>query len=796
MIVEKLSLRDFRSHGATKVKFNEGITVIVGENGSGKTTLLDAINFALFKNSSVGVDDLIRRGAEEAQVGLVFHEGGKRYRVVRRRRQGRAAGSSLYRFEKGDELLIAKGEGEVTREIERILGINAELFTSAIYIRQGEIDALLSAQPSVRKRIIGKLLGAEDMERAYAAMLEVVREFEMRLAALERVDSELKRARDRFLEKRAEIKRLEGRLEEWRNVRSRAERDVKEVKGELAELEGGLRLVQRRMVLTGELAHIEERLKLLRHYSAKQEALREEEERYLSLEAELDELRKKQERLAELEAEIKVRVREKEQAEKRLAELEEYIEGALEAACKTLGVPLSVSRSGRVMESISLEEIEVTLKRRLGEMNETRENINRERDALAREAANLRGSAKEIEKALRELLAAGSRCPVCDSNLSEERRERLSKEYRCRIAEALRRAQVLEGEQEDKKLELGYVEKKLEEANTLKAELSVVRGRKEERERLIGRVEELQKEIKALEEERRLLEPVAKEVEELEKERDSLKEAHEEYIEARGYLRKHIHEMDELVKRMKEVEEELKNIEDALGKLEEKLGHEVSEEHLRRLRKRWEEVQARFTELEKQISAGEEALRRVKGEIQELEDEIKALEEKLLEKERLEKFVSLLRKIRALFHRDSLQTELRRRALPLIEEYAREVFEEFNLPYSELSLDEDFSIGVFGPLGEESAHMLSGGERVALALALRLGIAKALSGSAMEMIMLDEPTIHLDAQRRQELVEIIKKLSSIPQTIVVTHDKEFEQAAHSLLVVEKKAGISRVVEAG
>ncbi|MEE9474201.1 MAG: hypothetical protein V3V36_00865, partial [Candidatus Hydrothermarchaeaceae archaeon] len=62
----------------------------------------------------------------------------------------------------------------------------------------------------------------------------------------------------------------------------------------------------------------------------------------------------------------------------------------------------------------------------------------------------------------------------------------------------------------------------------------------------------------------------------------------------------------------------------------------------------------------------------------------------------------------------------------------------------------------------------------------------------MELIILDEPTIHLDSQRRRDLVEIIKKLSSIPQTIVVTHDKEFEQAADRLILVEKVRGISKV----
>ena len=49
---------------------------------------------------------------------------------------------------------------------------------------------------------------------------------------------------------------------------------------------------------------------------------------------------------------------------------------------------------------------------------------------------------------------------------------------------------------------------------------------------------------------------------------------------------------------------------------------------------------------------------------------------------------------------------------------------------------------------------------------------------------------------RDELVEIIRKLSTIPQTIVVTHDKEFEQSADRLLIVEKSDSISKVRQEG
>ena len=58
-----------------------------------------------------------------------------------------------------------------------------------------------------------------------------------------------------------------------------------------------------------------------------------------------------------------------------------------------------------------------------------------------------------------------------------------------------------------------------------------------------------------------------------------------------------------------------------------------------------------------------------------------------------------------------------------------------------------------GPLGVQTIDQISGGERVALAIALRLAIARVLSGK-VETIM-DEPTTYLDEERRKELVNIL-----------------------------------------
>ena len=73
---------------------------------------------------------------------------------------------------------------------------------------------------------------------------------------------------------------------------------------------------------------------------------------------------------------------------------------------------------------------------------------------------------------------------------------------------------------------------------------------------------------------------------------------------------------------------------------------------------------------------------------------------------------------------------------------------------------------------------LSGGEKVSVALALRLGMASLLGASNLNLMILDEPTTHLDAERKKSLVGVLSQLSNISnsetpmQFFIITHDSE------------------------
>jgi exonuclease SbcC len=112
-----------------------------------------------------------------------------------------------------------------------------------------------------------------------------------------------------------------------------------------------------------------------------------------------------------------------------------------------------------------------------------------------------------------------------------------------------------------------------------------------------------------------------------------------------------------------------------------------------------------------------------------------------------------------------------------------------------ISIDNEFNIEVQGPLGRIDLRGLSGGESIALAIALRLALAYTVFGRLPGFLMLDEPTQFLDEERRRILFDVIKKLSQrIPQVIVVTHDRDVIEIADHIFYVNKEGGRSFVRE--
>ena len=268
-----------------------------------------------------------------------------------------------------------------------------------------------------------------------------------------------------------------------------------------------------------------------------------------------------------------------------------------------------------------------------------------------------------------------------------------------------------------------------------------------------------------------------------------LKNKEEEFNQLKGFVQNKKALESQLISKKDDIGVSLNQIEILKNKIEASV---YDKEKYEKVIYFYEVYERRYDEF-----AGE--LSEIKGQAKELIANVNVLAEKILTNYKFQQeyknttdYIDLLNHIRTLYSKNGIQKELRNRSRPVIQKHTKDFFDEFNFNYSDLTLDEDYEVTVFGPEGEASMSMVSGGEKIAIALALRLGITKVMAKGDLDTILLDEPTIHLDSFRRHELINLLKDMTVLPQMIIVTHESQLENAADNLVKVEKNNGISKV----
>ncbi|MHA1556875.1 MAG: AAA family ATPase [Candidatus Heimdallarchaeota archaeon] len=169
--------------------------------------------------------------------------------------------------------------------------------------------------------------------------------------------------------------------------------------------------------------------------------------------------------------------------------------------------------------------------------------------------------------------------------------------------------------------------------------------------------------------------------------------------------------------------------------------------------------------------------------LQEKMNQLAELDAKSNQENKKKKIVSILR---------SLMRELPNRLLPnyieRISNTATDILQSI-APESDIQsiiVNDDYSLNIIRLGNIEDISVLSGGETIIIALALRLAFAKEFS--SLDTLILDEPTIFLDERRRGELVSVLEKNRLVSQMFVVTHDPDFERIADKTHLINKIRG--------
>lgn len=900
MILKKVKLKNFISHEDSELEFSYGINLITGPNGAGKTSVLDAISFSLFGEHSRGKkEDLITRGKDRAEIVLEFEEGGSNYVVEWELYRRKPISGRLYKIRENNRtLIVERGEKTITSEIEKIVGFNRDIFLQSVYIRQGEIESLVTTTPSERKKIISKLLGIEDLERAYEGMKEIINEYENKLSEL---SGELSR-------KQSIEQKIEGckeKIKVLENYLRNEENKLDKINEEIGKIEEELKVHEEKRKKFSDL--ISEKLVFLEKIESLQKQLEEKEselnssieaykivtslesevakllvfEKYVSilqkikeLSAKKEEREKNLEKIKALERDVELNERfykdynEKnatfiqkreerkkyEGADVALSKAEKKLKEDLEKmAKKNNELNKELEKYSQILETkINVENVELVLQEKKEEIENTESKLEEEINELNKKIGTLNEKLESIESKLAQISEAEV-CPVCKRQLTKELRETLEtelKEERLKTKEesdkTKEKIKELEGKikiykKKSKQLASIDPEKVRETANEIKELEASISQEKSDVEDLNKKLEALRKiddELKKLEEDIKELEKLSKKYEFAKHELESFpkkEDVENELNKIKGELETSCKEEESLLKQLgytpKDPEEELKELRikketydrnKVQAEKKDRIEAEVSETNKKLVKTKSEldKIEKSIKELSydesthnkikdeynskiKEKNEVEKKKVKIETEIKDensmkldLEKELKQLLEKEKEKQALEKFVKILEKVRNAFHKDGLQRLIRVRSKPLLEKFTRDFFEKFNLGYSDIQIDEDYNISLIGQPGVLSMDQISGGERVALAIALRLAIARVLSSEVKSVIM-DEPTIHLDEERRKNLVNILGSFfresgKLIPQMIIVTHDREIEEVANVVYTVSRREGYSKV----
>lgn len=437
-MISRVRLRNWKSHMESEFSFSGGVNAIIGIMGSGKTSILQAISFGLYgtfpahQARRVGLEDLIMKKPQvmgEAEVEIGFSVGEEQYSVLRVLRRGK--GTVKAELRKKGRLVEATPQG-VTREVSRILDMDYELFSRAVYSEQNAIDYFLTIPRGKRMEHIDRMLRLDRFEKAREGAVSLANRVRNEREEKLRLLSDLRKERlpERIDSLRKELESLEeesGKLEkEGLKAGKEADRLEKELSGLEHDEEG---LNEARMALEGVEAGLEQIRSSMEERSSAEKLDRP------GLEARLASVSKAVE---ELESGIRAARRSREEAREKVASLNAEIRIIRE------GID-DIEKLGDRCPTCEQEITRLKKKELVGTRSAREEKL---RGEVSEEAEKARGSEKaseELEGKLKERVAEKEdlRSRIRDFEFLaglEKRRE----EYEKRRAALEKRAMSLE----------------------------------------------------------------------------------------------------------------------------------------------------------------------------------------------------------------------------------------------------------------------------------------------------------------------------------------------------------------
>ena len=735
-MINSLRLINWRSHANTLLEFKDGTNLLMGIMGSGKSSVLSAICFALFgtfpelERRKLKLEDVIRLNENNTALVLELSLNGNKYNVERKmtkEKRGIVSDATAYK----NNQTVEKGAVAVTTYVESILQVDYDLFTRAIYSEQNNIDYFLTIDPRRRKEEMDVLLGLDKFETARANAVSTIN----------RIKTERKMHEDKF--GKLELENLKLRLKENNDKLLYLEQFIKKNNVEYEEIEGVLK----------------ERQKIYGELNVKKQTYDNLAKQKIVLESTIENLKKEvievdENKLALLKTEKGKLEGEKNKMNIEVKNIEqEILKGNKEIAT----IDNKINNSKKSLQEINAAQLEVTKLENGSNMGEIKNIISVNEGNLVSyfsEKGTIENELKELLEVNEKMLAVGE-CPLCGSEITDEKIVHIREERKQRVDTKGRRLKEVEELIKETKSAYEKDGKRLKQIEYAYEKINLLKRNVED-------LETLDKDKKSFDE--KLLENQGK--------KEELQKISEEIMKNLQTLAVEINRFETLLIKKKNLFDSEEKLKTVLANIQILAFDEKTYEEIRFV---LEEIKIKFQKISSEKMAQEKELVMLNNMKDVLAAEIEKLEK--MEKE-IGKLLTLEEEL--IIYKNALletQTSLRIDIIEAINTAMNEIWHIF-YPYRDYKAlrlnvtEKDYSFEIFDGEWKTLESVASGGERACAALTLRVALSMVLTPN-LSMLILDEPTHNLDKEAVELLSQTLqfKVPDVVEQTFVITHEE-------------------------
>lgn len=765
-MITKVKLKNFRSHLDSEFDFSTGTNVLIGILGSGKSSVMNALCFGLFgtfpdlQAKKIKLDDIIMNKPilkDTTEVEVSFTISGRNYSVMRVIERGK--GTTYSEIREGDKLIDAPQTQRVTETVEKILKINYELFSKAIYSEQNALDYFLTLPRGERMKRIDNLLTIDKFEKARSSTVSLKNKFlERKLAKQSIIDqtnlTELKKSLEDIEYSLKGIEKSKIKVSKDLKLLSKNESELKEILERLEKLNKDL--ISLRQEEKSLESAIEENQKVIENIKKllkgkKPEKVKKQlkilSEKLKLLEDNLSKKRNEYEKLTELISESKTKIE--------LLEEEKF-----NRLNKEISEKLKVR--GKITE----------IEKEYGdEPSKTLEKERKKLEKIEIELSSLMTKLTEIQDILKQVHELKDQCPVCLSKLTHPKKKKLIEQQKKKIEEIEKRLERVKKNRGIKKDEVRVLEtvtdkfkQFLNEVSDLNELQSQLKDSKKKHSELIKVVKENEKKFTEMKGE------VTKLQDMIDDKKNEKKDI--EFISSR------LSEFKSMKSRLLEFKSKENKVREKIVKI----NKEIGDKDIEKIRKEFTKLMSKKSELQERMKSLSELIIEKEKRKKEQEEKLKLIETQKKEISKLGKLIKDLK----IFEKalEKTQVQLRMEFIDTVNYAMNDLWPNI-YPYGDFT---NIALNIEG--GDYVLQLkdtlerwvnvdgfASGGERSIASLVLRIAFSLVLAPQ-LKWLVLDEPTHNLDAKAIGDLALTLKTRVGdfVDQIFLITHEEKLEEA--------------------